>query len=179
MLIYINSYFTNRPDLTWRDLQYLTLLSAVPFNLNEADWDVTKAGRLFSYKWGYGKLDAYRIIQNAKAYKNLGPQVYLEMPIVKVNKAIPHNKKGVLSKVKVTQELLNNVNFSRLEHVTVTVNIEHTRRGDIEVYLLSPNNISSKLGAPRQNDDYNGGLTNWTFMTLKHWYVSFFLFLFL
>ncbi|CAG8793534.1 3401_t:CDS:2, partial [Acaulospora morrowiae] len=36
-----------RPDLTWRDIQYLTLLSAVPFNLDESEWERTKAGRLF------------------------------------------------------------------------------------------------------------------------------------
>ncbi|RHZ45254.1 hypothetical protein Glove_682g55 [Diversispora epigaea] len=158
-----------RPDLTWRDVQYLTLLSAVPFNLYESDWELTKAGRLFSYKWGYGKLDAYKIIQNAKTYKNLGSQVYLEMPIIKVNKKIPDTESGLKSTVKITQELLTNANFSRLEHITVTLNIQHTRRGDIEVNLISPNNITSKLGMTREYDEYNGGLSNWTFMTLKHW----------
>ncbi|CAG8530331.1 1388_t:CDS:2 [Diversispora eburnea] len=158
-----------RPDLSWRDVQYLTLLSAVPFNLYESDWEYTKAGRLFSYKWGYGKLDAYKIIQNAKTFKNLGSQVSLEMPIVKVNKKIPDTENGLKSKVNVTQELLTNANFSRLEHLTVTINIKHTRRGDIEVNLISPNKITSKLGMTREYDEYNGGLTNWTFMTLKHW----------
>ncbi|CAG8707255.1 9533_t:CDS:2, partial [Acaulospora morrowiae] len=93
----------------------------------------------------------------------------LEMPIVTVNKPIPDDDEGVLSKVVVTQELLDNVGLVRLEHITVTININHTRRGDIEVNLISPNNINSILGAARRYDEHNEGLTNWTFMTLKHW----------
>ncbi|GBB93589.1 hypothetical protein RclHR1_00220023 [Rhizophagus clarus] len=158
-----------RPDLTWRDMQYLQLTSAVPFNLKEPEWDRNAAGRLFSHKYGYGLLDAYRIVQNAKTFKNLGPQVSLEMPIVKVNKQIPMNNKGIIRSVTVKQNDLDNAKFGRLEHVTVTVNIQHTRRGDIQVDLISPNGIISHIGTPRMYDEHRGGLSNWTFMSVKHW----------
>ncbi|PKY49397.1 hypothetical protein RhiirA4_545247 [Rhizophagus irregularis] len=158
-----------RPDLTWRDMQYLQLISAVPFNLKEPEWDRNAAGRLFSHKYGYGLLDAYRIVQNAKTFKNLGPQASLEMPIVRVNKQIPMNTKGVIRSVQVKQSDLDGAKFGRLEHVTVTVNIQHTRRGDIQVDLTSPNGIISHLGTPRMYDEHRGGLSNWTFMSVKHW----------
>ncbi|RIA85868.1 peptidase S8/S53 domain-containing protein [Glomus cerebriforme] len=158
-----------RPDLTWRDMQYLQLMSAVPFNLKEPEWDRNAAGRLFSHKYGYGLLDAYRIVQNAKIFKNLGPQVFLEMPIIKVNKQIPMDTKGIVNSVQVTQSELDDAKFGRLEHVTVTVNIQHTRRGDILVDLISPNGIISHLGTPRMYDEHRGGLSNWTFMSVKHW----------
>lgn len=150
-------------------MQYLQLISAVPFNLKEPEWDRNAAGRLFSHKYGYGLLDAYRIVQNAKTFKNLGPQASLEMPIVRVNKQIPMNTKGVIRSVQVKQSDLDGAKFGRLEHVTVTVNIQHTRRGDIQVDLTSPNGIISHLGTPRMYDEHRGGLSNWTFMSVKHW----------
>ncbi|CAG8585836.1 9227_t:CDS:2 [Dentiscutata heterogama] len=158
-----------RPDLTWRDLQYLTMISAVPFNLNEKEWIRNYAGRLYSHKWGYGKLDAYRIVQNAKTFKNLGTQVYLEMPVIDVDEIIPFSDHGIISRINVTQKDIDNVSLAHLEHVTVTINIEHTRRGDIEVDLISPYGTVSHLGATRRYDEFKGGLNNWTFMSVIHW----------
>ncbi|CAG8818604.1 30576_t:CDS:2, partial [Racocetra persica] len=121
------------------------------------------------HKWGYGKLDAYRIVQNAKTHKNLGSQVYIEMPIIIVNEPIPFTDTGVISRINVTQKDLDNANFAHLEHITVTINIDHTRRGDIEVDLISPYGTVSHLGATRRYDEHKGGLTNWTFMSVIHW----------
>lgn len=53
-----------------------------------------------------------------------------------------------------------------LEQVTVTVNIKHQRRGDLEVYLTSPSNTTSQLSTQRRMDHSNEGLLNWTFMTV-------------
>ncbi|CAG8517450.1 7807_t:CDS:2 [Funneliformis caledonium] len=158
-----------RPDLTWRDMQYLQLISAIPFNLKDPEWDKNAAGRLFSHKYGYGLLNAYRLVQNAKTFQNLGPQVFFEMPTTKVNKPIPMNDEGIISGIEVTQRDIDDAKLGRLEHVTVTVNINHTRRGDIQVDLISPNEIISHLGAPRMYDVHRSGLTNWTFMSIKHW----------
>ncbi|KAF0482768.1 subtilase [Gigaspora margarita] len=158
-----------RPDLTWRDVQYLAMISAVPFNLNEKEWIRNYAGRLYSHKWGYGKLDAYRIVQNAKTFKNLESQVHKEMPIIVINKIIPFNDHGIISSINVTQKDLDDVNLARLEHITVTINIDHTRRGDIEVDLISPYGTVSHLGAARRYDEFKGGLSNWTFMSVIHW----------
>ncbi|CAJ0915749.1 10384_t:CDS:10 [Entrophospora sp. SA101] len=160
-----------RPDLTWRDMQYLVLNSAMTFNLEDPDWQLTKAGRLYNYKFGYGKLDAYTLIQNAKTYKLLNPQVNIEMPIINVTKPIPMNQEGIISKVVVKKSDVDKANMKRLEHVTVTINVIHERRGDIEVDLISPNGIVSTIGLPRMYDENIGGLNNWTFMSVKHWLV--------
>ncbi|CAG8549100.1 10230_t:CDS:2, partial [Paraglomus brasilianum] len=158
-----------RPDLTWRDMQYLSLTSAIPFNKEDTDWSITAAGRPYSYKFGYGKLDAYTIIQKAKTFQNLGPQVNLTMHTITINKKIPHNDVGISSSIKVTQDDLDTVSLGRLEHVTVTVNIEHQKRGNILVDLTSPNKIVSNLGQARKFDTHQKGLSNWTFMSVKHW----------
>ncbi|CAG8433712.1 11274_t:CDS:10 [Ambispora gerdemannii] len=158
-----------RPDLTWRDVQYLALTSAVPFDLGDEEWSMTAAGRYFSHKFGYGKIDAYKIVRNARTFKNLEPQTSIETEIIKIDQRIPMDDEGVLSSIEIFQSQLDSTNFSRLEHVTVTLNIDHTRRGDIEVDLISPKLIRSKLAPPRIYDTHRAGLENWTFMSVKHW----------
>lgn len=78
---------------------------------------------------------------------------------------------GVTSTYEVTQSMLDDANFERLEHVTVRVWIDHQRRGDVEVELTSPNGIISVLCRQRRFDDADSGFPGWKFMSLKHWYV--------
>ncbi|KAF9135173.1 pheromone processing endoprotease, partial [Mortierella sp. 14UC] len=160
-----------RPDLNWRDIQYLLMTTAIPVSLDDEDWTKTAVGRLFNHKFGYGSLDAYALVESAKTFQSLGPQTSFHPAAIAVNSKIPQNVKGVASVLKVTAEdlLEEGVRLGRLEHVTVTVNIEHGRRGDVEVVLTSPNKVESRLGARRRHDAEKTGFPNWTFMTVKHW----------
>ena len=47
-----------RPDLSWRDLQYLAMDTAVPVEDKDADWQKTAIGKQFSHTFGYGKIDS-------------------------------------------------------------------------------------------------------------------------
>lgn len=54
-----------------------------------------------------------------------------------------------------------------MEHVTVTVNIRHARRGQLAVTLTSPSGMVSQLVGvhpDKRPDDLN-----WTFSTMRHW----------
>ncbi|KAF9985686.1 pheromone processing endoprotease, partial [Modicella reniformis] len=167
-----------RPDLNWRDVQYLTVHTAVPMDENDADWTETSVGRLFNHKYGYGKLDAYAIVEHAKTWVSVGPQVTYESPVITVNGDIPSGiddktgmtgQLGLPSVFVVTEAALKAVKFGTLEHVTVTVNIAHQFRGEVEVELRSPDNIISKLAVPRFLDNSTDGFSDWTFMSVKHW----------
>ncbi|KAF9428497.1 pheromone processing endoprotease [Podila epigama] len=158
-----------RPDLNWRDMQYLTVHTAVPIDENDPDWKETSVGRLFNHKYGYGKLDAYAIVEAAKTWVSVGEHVSYNSPVVTVNADIPNGDGGMPSVILVTEKDLKAVKFGSLEHVTVTVNIEHAFRGEIEVFLKSPDNIISKLAEVRPQDDSSEGFNNWTFMSVKHW----------
>ncbi|KAF9435716.1 pheromone processing endoprotease [Entomortierella beljakovae] len=160
-----------RPDLTWRDIQYLVMNTAIPISLEDNDWGKTASGRLFNHKFGYGSLDAYRLVEAAKTFKSLRPQTSLHPATIHVGKPIPQGGKGISSTFKVTKEAIEkkSVRLGSLEHITVTVNIEHQRRGDVEVVLTSPNKIESRLGVRRRYDDAVTGFVDWTFMTVKHW----------
>jgi kexin len=76
---------------------------------------------------------------------------------------------GVSSSYEVTDKMLADNNFARLEHVTIRVWIDHQRRGDVEVSLESPNGVVSMLAEARRWDEATTGFDGWKFMTLKHW----------
>jgi kexin len=172
-----------RPDLTWRDMQHLCVQSAIPISLEDDDWSKLPSGRMFNHKYGYGVLDAYRIVELAKKFKSVRPQTKLHVLSMNPKKTkfdipdlTPSTATNAVDKTNaftstlvVTRDMVKEAGLARLEHVTATVNIEHERRGDLEILLESPNGVSSQLGAPRQFDRSKEGLVDWTFMTVKHW----------
>lgn len=161
-----------RPDLTWRDIQWLSVDTAIPIvqeEDEEGEWQTTAYGKKFSHQFGYGKLDAWQYIEAAKDFKNVKPQAWYFSPWQHVRHTIPQGQQGLVSTFLVTEQMLVDANLERLEHVTVTMNIEHTRRGDISVDLKSPSGIISHLSTARSRDDVARGYDDWTFMSVAHW----------
>ncbi len=172
-----------RPDLTWRDIQHLCVRSAKLINPDDPDWEILASGRRFSYKYGFGVIDASAYVEAAQDWELVKPQTWVEMSPIQLQEGTmdatgemsggePIVSGGVRSSYTITRDLLDENNFDALEHVTVTVWISHTRRGDVEVSLLSPNGVKSVLAATRKFDNDGDGFPGWTFMSLKHWFVS-------
>jgi kexin len=168
------------PDLTWRDFQHLSVRTAEVINEDDPDWDRTAAGRLFSYKYGYGRLNGYEFVTAAQQWQLVKPQAWVELPAVQVGNGssslngemsggLPIVAGGVTSTITITQEDLEVNNFEALEHITVRVWITHNRRGDVEVEAISPNGIKSILAARRRDDGDRDGYPAWRFMSVKHW----------
>jgi kexin len=160
-----------RPDLTWRDMQYLCWQAAVPINLDDtlADWQTTFAGKKYSHTFAYGKLDAWALVEAAKNYTLVKPQAWYNTPWLHVRTEVPQGNTGLASSIEVTQDQLKKANLERVEHVTVTMNVNHTRRGDLSVDLISPEGIVSHISATRVFDKAESGYEDWTFMSVVHW----------
>lgn len=154
-------------------------------NPDDPDWETTAAGRRFSYKYGYGSLDALAYVTAARKWEVVKPQGWLETEIVQLGngtmtvegefnggEAIVSG--GVTSATTITRQMLSNANFESLEHVTVRVWISHSRRGDVEVDLVSPSGVKSVLAGRRKYDQDTSGYPGWIFMTVKHWFVVLF-----
>ncbi|KAK5732461.1 pheromone processing endoprotease [Elasticomyces elasticus] len=157
------------PHLNWRDLQWLTVLTAVKID-QPSDWEMNKAiGREFSHQYGYGKADAYALVEMAKNWTSVKPQAWFYSPWLHVKHPIPQGDKGLTSDFEVTADMLKKANLDRLEHVTVTMNVEHTRRGDLSVELRSPSGMVSHIATHRRNDAASAGYVDWTFMSVAHW----------
>lgn len=159
-----------RPDLTWRDMQYLAMDTAIKLDdETDAEWQTTSAGRQFSHTFGYGKVDSYGLVEKSKTWQKVKPQAWYFSPWLHVKKDIPEGKDGLAMSFDVTADMLKEANLARLEHVTVTMNVEHTRRGDLSVDLVSPDNVISHISVSRKGDNFKGGYDDWTFMSVAHW----------
>ena len=157
-----------RPDLNWRDVQYLAIETAVPLNEGE-DWQDTYIGKKYSHTYAYGKVDAYALVQKAKDWKSVKPQAWFTSPWQYVRHDIPQGDQGLASTFQVTPEMIKAANIARLEHVQVTMNVDHTRRGDLSVELISPKGAYSHLSVTRRYDESPNGYDSWTFMSVVHW----------
>jgi kexin len=157
-----------RPELTWRDVQWLTVLTAVPFD-QVSDWTKTSLDRKYSHQFGYGKLDAWAIVEKSKDWQLVKPQAWYWSPWMHVRKEIPEGDKGLASVFEVTAEMLKEANFERVEHITLTMNVDHQRRGDLMVDLISPTGMVSHLSTARRDDEAPLGYLDWTFMSVAHW----------
>ncbi|SCU81612.1 LAME_0B07910g1_1 [Lachancea meyersii CBS 8951] len=157
------------PDLTWRDVQYLTIMSSVKINDEDGKWQDGAMGRPYSHRYGYGKLDAYRIVDLARSWKNVNPQSWFYLPTQQVTSSTNSTVEILESSVQIAPGQLKDANFKRVEHVTVTVDIETTIRGRTTVDLVSPSGVISNLGVTRRNDNSPDGFRHWTFMSVAHW----------
>lgn len=160
------------PDLTWRDVQHISARAAVTVNEDDGDYQKTALGLKYSHKYGYGKIDAEKLVEEAKKWKNVKPQAWYYADTVQVEQSISSNlladSDWISSAMNITEDDLQLVNFESVEHVTVTVNIESKIRGNIKVRLISPHGIVSTLAEPRPLDLSDQGLKNWTFLSVAH-----------
>ncbi|KAJ9086465.1 pheromone processing endoprotease [Entomophthora muscae] len=88
-----------RPDLMWHDFQYITVQSAVPFNLDNPSWDKTWQGHPYSMGFGFGCIYGYKFVHHTLAFKNMRPQVFYDTPIIKIHYPIPKGKQGLVSMI--------------------------------------------------------------------------------
>lgn len=158
-----------RSELTWRDLQYLVISTSIPIHLEDGEWQDTAMGKKFSHMYGYGKLDTYTFVETAKTWQLVKPQAWYHSPWLSVLHDIPEGDKGLAASFDITSDMLKAANLERLEHVTVTMNVNHTRRGDLSVELRSPYGTISHLSTSRKDDSARAGYDDWTFMSVIHW----------
>lgn len=157
------------PNLGWRDFQYITAITAVKVD-QPSDWELNKAlGKEFSHQFGYGKADAYAMVELAKTWTPVKPQAWLFSPWQHVRHPIPQGDKGLASVYTVTKDMMKKNNLERIEHVTVIMNVEHQRRGDLSVELRSPTGMVSHIATHRRKDNAHTGYVDWEFMSVAHW----------
>lgn len=156
--------------------------TAHQINPKDPDWEQTAVGRPYSYKYGFGSLDGYAFVKKAQDWKLVKPQSWFHTPTARLGAGVMTATKqysggepivagGVTSTIEVNPNDLTSHNFEKLEHINVQVWIQHSKRGDVEVEIVSPGGVRSVLAAKRANDMATTGFPGWIFMTVKHWYV--------
>lgn len=151
------------PDLTWRDVQYILIETAVKNDPGNIDWKVNGAGHDINHNYGFGLIDAAAAVNMAKTWKNVGPEIQWSIPQT-VNATIPTN-----TPFNMTREInLSTGGNYPVEHVEVVFNATHSWRGDLQITLTSPSGTVSRL-MPERVSDQGPNYTNWRFMTTLNW----------
>lgn len=164
-----------RPELTWRDMQHLLVTTAVPFNLDDHSWFKNGVNRLYSTRFGYGKIDAHRLVTAARDVQLKAPPKIRSLPWIVVKRSIEAASEGVVSSsFSLDYDLHWNyfelAEIAKLERVSVSVQVQHGRRGDLVFKLCSPSGTCVPLTSPRPlDDDSESGLMGWTFSTVAFW----------
>ncbi len=149
------------PALGWRDVQEILIRSARRINPADAGWATNGAGLAFNPKFGAGLVNASGAVARALSWTNLGPRVSLRDAQSGLGLPIPDNSTTGVSRVfNVTTNL-------RVEHVEVSLDASHTSRGHLEVVLISPAGMQSRL--IEKHTDTGDHYPGWTFMSVRHW----------
>ncbi|XP_011408814.2 PREDICTED: proprotein convertase subtilisin/kexin type 7-like [Amphimedon queenslandica] len=124
---------------------------------------------MHSHQHGFGVLDAYRLTRSAQVWPLLPAQVVWKSDTYYANSPIPYS---------MDRKLQQNITLSlddmppslhTLEHVAITVTIDHTYRGALILDLVSPSGTVSHLATSRKKDSSSKGLRDWTFTTVRCW----------
>uniref|UniRef100_A0A671KU90 Furin-1-like n=1 Tax=Sinocyclocheilus anshuiensis TaxID=1608454 RepID=A0A671KU90_9TELE len=147
-------------NLTWRDMQHLVVRTSNPAHLTTNDWKTNGVGRRVSHSYGYGLLDAGAIVALAKNWTNVGPQRKCVLSLVSDHLVINKSVDACAG---------TDTFVSSLEHAQAQLTLSYNRRGNLAIYLISPQGTRSTLLAPRPHDYSSDGFSDWAFMTTHSW----------
>ncbi|XP_071650464.1 neuroendocrine convertase 2 isoform X1 [Temnothorax longispinosus] len=161
------------PQLTWRDIQHLTVLTSKRNSLFDAKdrfhWTMNGVGLEFNHLFGYGVLDAGAMVALAKKWKTVPPRYHCEAGSTFETQKVTSDR-SILVKIKTDACAGTEYAVNYLEHVQAVISVNATRRGDLELFLTSPMGTRSMILSRRVNDDdHRDGFTKWPFMTTHTW----------
>ncbi|KAG0702998.1 Neuroendocrine convertase 2 [Chionoecetes opilio] len=118
------------PGLTWRDVQHLSVLTSKRNSLYDAkrrfSWHMNGVGLEFNHLFGFGVLDAGAMVALAKDWSPFRPAITVKQESSKPRKISTDACAGTDTEV------------NYLEHVQAVITLNATRRGNVELFLLSP-----------------------------------------
>ncbi|VDK21054.1 unnamed protein product [Taenia asiatica] len=171
------------PKLTWRDVQYLTVLTAntKPFK----DGDFTKNGVGYSYSnyYGFGLMDAGKAVRLSELWRTLPPHHRCTTNVKQLSRDLsvlfsetytfnftgcrpslaPDNSNG-----RINEE---GEPIAFVEHIQVFMTVRYDHRGLVRVRVISPSGTVSELMPVRLFDAFSkfDGIDRWPLMSVQFW----------
>lgn len=152
------------PALGWRDVQEILITSAKKVDPADTDWIVNGAGFNFNHDYGPGLLDVEAAVNLATTWTNLEEQISASSILRRIAATIPNN-----NATGVTREFDLSDSNIRVEHVTLTVDLDTDDRADLEITLISPNGTESRLAEVHRSRFGGESYENWTFSSVRCW----------
>ncbi|ORX59146.1 hypothetical protein BCR36DRAFT_408674 [Piromyces finnis] len=156
-----------RSDLGWRDVQHIIVNNAVIVNPDDSGWIKNGAGHFVHHFYGFGKLDAEKLVDASIKHKILPIAPLKYSKEVSSRLTIPIDNTPVESTIELTEKEVGVIHS--LEHVQVTVKLPHKNRRYLTIKLISPSGTESLLATERPYDEGTNGFNGWTFMTVFNW----------
>ncbi|XP_041695706.1 proprotein convertase subtilisin/kexin type 4-like [Coregonus clupeaformis] len=154
------------PTLTWRDVQHLVVRASRLADLQTQDWRTNGVGRPVSHYYGYGLLDAGRLVDLASKWKAVKPQKKCTIDLI--TRAFELRMKLTL-RWNVTACHGTRNWIRSLEHIQARLTLTYSRRGDLSITLISPKKTISNLLTTRPYDKTSAGFSDWAFMSTHCW----------
>lgn len=154
------------PQLNWRDVQHLTVQCAHNANLRATDWSHNAVGRNFSHSFGYGLMDASCMVSHAKQWTTVPAQKTCSRTGGRVDTMITSKSKG-----QSTMRIDDCDGLKFIEHIQAHVTLGASKRGDVQIWLISPQGTRSNLIAKRPKDYSRAGFNDWPFLTVSYLYI--------
>lgn len=149
------------PRLTWREVQHLLVMCSNKDGLIAPDWRQNGAGNWFSHRFGFGAVDALKMIQYSKHYT---------LPVQK-----KCNYQFNASAMNIPTYTMAITTYNRpncptvLEHVVLETTAKFKNRGFFKLMLMSPMKTQSNLHMMRPNDTSSLPLIDWRFLSVHFW----------
>jgi kexin len=149
------------PELSWRDVKYILAKTATKNDPLDTDWVQNGAGYWVNHKYGFGRINAYAALEQAKTHNNLPPLKSLEATTTPERSIPDNNPTGITSQITISDDI-------GIEFVQITVDSDHPYWGDMSIELTSPSGNRSILAERHHSSgaQLDGG---WTFGTVRNY----------
>ena len=156
-------------NLTWRDIQYLIVYTSDNSKLISKEWGVNGKGIKFCHEFGFGLMNAGKLVELATKWANIGEQLICKVKILENVKLeiFGHKTKEIKIKIEVNDACKRDINS--LEHMISYLSIDAEIRGSLHISLISPHGTKSNLLDYRPFDQNEKGFKNWPFMSVHFW----------
>uniref|UniRef100_A0A2H8TZJ6 Neuroendocrine convertase 1 n=2 Tax=Melanaphis sacchari TaxID=742174 RepID=A0A2H8TZJ6_9HEMI len=158
------------PNLTWRDVQHLLAWTSQVAPLSDNyGWNRNKAGFFYSVDFGFGLVNAYKLIQEAMKWENVPEMLSCGIRIPKVKGfSVTRNRAARITVYSNGCEGLSG-EIKYIEYVQLVLTMSYTKRGDIQIAMKSPLGTECHVLENRPKDFNTQGLQRWTFSILAFW----------
>lgn len=151
------------PELTWRDMQHLMVRAATPHNPLPSQWRTNGVGIRYSHYFGFGSLDAGKMVELARGWKSVPPAFRCRLHASLHDLPLESGQRLVLPLSTRGCQVV------QAEHVQVNVSVSARSRGQVEVVLESPSGTKSTLLPRRPLDLSPYGIHNHPLLTVHMW----------
>jgi subtilisin-like proprotein convertase family protein len=160
------------PNLGWRDVAEILLRSGQKISPTDADWVSRSGGNTslppikHNHRFGGGLVNAASAVALATSWTPLGTRTSVSHGSITPSTTFLED--GDFGGITVSDDFSSDP-VMRVEQVQVTVDITHMSRGNLEIDLISPSGITSRLITLSPGDSSEDGYPSWTFSSNRHW----------